>query len=526
VTASTLTLTPGAPSPAPGAGAIAEPPDAASPTVLEAIERAAREDYARWLRHTASAGGCSRPVRLWGGYAEINPATGEVVDQVDTTELPDGVIYTACGNRRAEVCPACAEVYRADTYHLIRAGMTGGKGVPATVAEHPALFLTATAPSFGPVHSRRVKGGHGSGGRVLPCRPARRPKPCPHGVDLRCQRAHRDDDARLGEPLCPDCYDHQHQAVWNAYVSSELWRRTMQTARRALDALAKAHGTGRVRPAYAKVAEFQRRGVAHFHAIIRADGQPPRDHPDGTDAILPPPAWCTPQLLAAVYRRAFAATAYTTPPHPARPEGWPLMWGDAHKGLDVRVVRAPGGQEISESAVAGYLAKYATKATETTGHLSARITRATIGVYADDTHTGRLIAACWRLGTAPGDPLQPPEEWESGYGRMRRWAHMLGFGGHFTTKSRRYSTTYGVERERRRAWRRRHNPHTGSELVRRDDDLDDEDTTLIIGTLAFAGIGWRTTGDALLATSAAARAREHRRVAREESRTTLTTTAA
>jgi hypothetical protein len=34
--------------------------------------------------------------------------------------------------------------------------------------------------------------------------------------------------------------------------------------------------------------------------------------------------------------------------------------------------------------------------------------------------------------------------------------------------------------------------------------------------LEWAGRGWRTTGDALLALSAAAKAREHRRVAREE----------
>ncbi|MGH4012088.1 MAG: replication initiator [Pseudonocardiaceae bacterium] len=34
-----------------------------------------------------------------------------------------------------------------------------------------------------------------------------------------------------------------------------------------------------------------------------------------------------------------------------------------------------------------------------------------------------------------------PADWKPSYGRLRRWAHMLGFGGHFATKSRRYSTT-------------------------------------------------------------------------------------
>jgi hypothetical protein len=520
MTVSTLTPTPDT-TPAPGAGVYAESLDPDSPTIRQAIERAGQQDYPAWLRHTASAGGCSHPVRLWGRYTEINAATGQIVAQVDTTTMPDGVIYAACGNRRAEVCPACAEVYRADTYHLVRAGLAGGKGLPATVADHPALFLTATAPSFGSVHSRRIKGGHGSGGPLLACRPGRRPKRCPHGLDLRCTRVHREDDPRLGQPLCPDCYDYDHQAVWNGYVSSELWRRTMQTARRTLDSLAAEHGTGPVRPAYAKVAEFQRRGVVHFHAIIRADGLPEGDHPEAAAATVPPPSWCTPELLARVYRDAFTTTAYTTAPHPDRLHGWPLAWG--LNGLDVRVIRAPGDREISENAVAGYLAKYATKATETTGHLSTRITPATIGIYADDSHTGRLIASCWRLGTRPDQPADTDDEpaagWKTGWGRLQRWAHMLGFGGHFTTKSRRYSTTYGIERARRRAWRRRNPVNTSAELARRDDDQDDEDTTLIVGALTYAGIGWRTTGDALLATSAAARAREHRRVAREETRT-------
>lgn len=44
------------------------------------------------------------------------------------------------------MCPSCAEVYRWDAYQLIRAGLAGGKGVPESVAVHPALFVTLTAP--------------------------------------------------------------------------------------------------------------------------------------------------------------------------------------------------------------------------------------------------------------------------------------------------------------------------------------------------------------------------------------------
>jgi hypothetical protein len=49
-----------------------------------------------------------------------------------------------------------------------------------------------------------------------------------------------------------------------------------------------------------------------------------------------------------------------------------------------------------------------------------------------------------------------------------------------------------------------------------DHDDTDEESTLVIGTLGFAGIGWRTTGDALLANTSAALARERRRVGCEE----------
>ena len=70
---------------------------------------------------------------------------------------PTASIYKPCGNRRATTCPGCAETYRRDAYHLIRAGLIGGKGITPDVATHPAVFVTFTAPSFGPVHARPVR---------------------------------------------------------------------------------------------------------------------------------------------------------------------------------------------------------------------------------------------------------------------------------------------------------------------------------------------------------------------------------
>jgi hypothetical protein len=183
--------------------------------------------------------------------------------------------------------------------------------------------------------------------------------------------------------------------------------------------------------------------------------------------------------------------------------------------LEIRPITSSIPGQITSEEVAAYLAKYATKSTETTGHLSTRITVETIDHHADpDTHTGRLIAHAWTLGTPPADLLDPAERgtFAKTFGRLRRWAHMLGFGGHFATKSRRYSTTHRQLRADRRTWHqeqhRRHSPFVARQ--------SDEETTLVIGTLTFAGMGWQTPADQLLATSAAARAREYRRAAKQE----------
>ena len=445
------------------------------------VERAGGPDFGRWLSVAASAGGCVRPVRLRPSTFRADPATGELLPAAGVVpDAPDGVIYKSCGDRRASVCPPCAERYRQDTWQLIAAGLRGGKGVPAEVAGHPAVFLTLTAPSFGLVHTRRTA----STGRVLPCRPRRKPAPCPHGFDLRCSRHHDQDEGVLGLPLCLDCYDHDGQVVWNAHVG-ELWRRTVIGIRRELARVARARGTA-VRLSYAKVAEFQRRGVVHLHVLLRLDGVDQADK----DRIIPPVGVVLGDLVDAV-RHAAAATAFVTESHPAG--GWRIAWGEQ---LDVRPLRIRGDGDVTDRAVVAYLAKYATKSTESTGHVSKRLTASTVDYYADPhTHAGRLVDACWTLGGEAG--------WEG----LRRWAHMLGFGGHFGTRSRRYSTTLRALRAARRTWRRR-------ELVETREHV--EETTLVVGSWSYAGSGWRTTADALLATSAAARARERRRTARDE----------
>jgi hypothetical protein len=203
----------------------------------ELVERAARDDYYEWLSGAKAAGGCVRPIRLRGIIRNVDADTGEILSALDTDHTPDKVIYLPCGDRRASVCPPCAATYRSDTYQLIRAGLAGGKGMPASIATHPCVFATFTAPSFGPVHSRVVS----SGGKVARCRPRRKADFCPHGRRISCGQRHREDDTCLGEPLCPDCYDYDAAVVWNAHAS-ELWRRTVIAIRRRVDKLARIYG--------------------------------------------------------------------------------------------------------------------------------------------------------------------------------------------------------------------------------------------------------------------------------------------
>jgi hypothetical protein len=184
------------------------------------------------------------------------------------------------------------------------------------------------------------------------------------------------------------------------------------------------------------VAEFQRRDLIHFHAIFRLDGHDPA-HPERT--VPPHPAF-TADVLAEAIRQVASVTWFATVPHPAKPKGWDITWGTQ---VDPRVVRLTDDGQITDVAVAFYLAKYATKSTEPVGVLPAKITPANAAAYANPaTHQGRLIAACLKLGAHPHQDFKA----------LRRWAHMLGYGGHFATKSRRYSTTMRALRAARRNW--------------------------------------------------------------------------
>jgi hypothetical protein len=428
---------------------------------------------------------CARPVTLVGGSQVVDTSTGEILSSYSSADETGGVTRIPCGNRRSSVCPACSRTYAADTWHVIHTGAAGGKGVPDTVATHPMLFATATAPSFGPVHTAHRT--------PKPCRPRRKKQMCPHGRATWCNHPHEDTDRAVGQPICSDCYDYQSHAIWQ-WHAPELWRRFTIAANRGL---ARRVGT---RPSrlkdiasiqFAKVGEYQRRGVIHFHALIRLDG------PKTPDGITDPPPGVSADDLADIVRAAFAQVNLIAPAVDAADVSRRLSFG---RQIDARPIRntSTNTEDLTASAVAGYIAKYATKTIDDPDSYDPT-----------SAHHRRLRQTVTALANQAA-AFYPQDE--NPYALLGKWDHMLGFRGHFSSKSRRYSTTLGRLRGARRRWQRlaarAKSRDELAELLQADDE---DDTTLVIGQWRYVGQGWANEGQVALATAAAARAREHAR---------------
>ncbi len=130
--------------------------------------------------------------------------------------------------------------------------------------------------------------------------------------------------------------------------------------------------------------------------------------------------------------------------------------------------------------MAGYLAKYATKDANSLcepGEPQRHLTR--LGLV------GRELADRARK-----------RDLESPYLLLGKWAHMLGFRGHFSTKSRRYSVTLGVLRRARHRFQTLVSQarRAGEPLDVRDIEerllADEKETTLVIGSWTYQGTGW------------------------------------
>lgn len=261
--------------------------------------------------------------------------------------------------------------------------------------------------------------------------------------------------------------------LWNAHAGM-LWRRftihlRCEIAHRA--GLTQRELPERARVSFAKVAEYQKRGAVHFHAVIRLDG------PAGGETA--PPHWATPELLTDAIRAAASRALVPGPTVDGRTHTF--AFGPQ---LDIRTIHGPdfhNGQALTDRAVAAYIAKYATKGAETaTGTLDRRLRfAAELATMNLPAHAERLIRTAWTLGARK----------DLEHLRLRAWAHM--FRGHFSTKTRRYSTALGALRTARAEWRR-----LQAAIARGEDthpvEAPDE-TTLVLAHWTYTGTGLTPT---------------------------------
>jgi hypothetical protein len=423
------------------------------------IRRAASPSFETWWDTAEGSGFCASPIRLAG--------TDEFGRQHH--------ILIRCNNRRATACPSCSDLYARDIWQLVHAGLNGGHhGVPSTVADHPQLFVTLTAPSFGAVHTIWRSGTcHGEN---------RRHRECEHGQLLRCDRIHDLDDPVVGQPLCSECYDYVSHVLFS-WHAPELWRRFTIRLRRSLSRELRHRGLDPkgTRPSFVKVVELQRRGVPHFHSVIRLDAaSPPAEEPS------PPEANIEMMSFVELIRSAAAQTKLLIANDNV------VRFGEQ---LDIRSIGRGGAACSNESAVAnrrvaGYLAKYVTKSVTDLGISVRRLSAEGIEQLDVTDHVRRILQTI--VAVARDEP----------YAEMARWLHTLGYRGHVTSKSRQFSTTMKALRDHRADWRR----------AQAESASDGAAFRLL--PWEFERSGYDNLGDRVLVISASARVREQRLIGR------------
>ncbi|PQZ53015.1 hypothetical protein CQ040_16825 [Microbacterium sp. MYb54] len=291
---------------------------------------------------------------------------------------------------------------------------------------------------------------------------------------------HRDDDERLGQPLCADCYDYTGH-VLTIWHTPALWDRFTRTLRRLLRA---EHGAG-IRVSFVKVVEMQTRIIPHIHSVIRLDAA------TRTGTPTPPAKAISGEQLSVLVQRA-AASVHLDVLAPGG-EVRTLRFGNQ---IDTQILADTTGATDSAvlgRKVAGYLAKYVTKSVADAGLAPHRINPAAIDHLAVSDHVRTLLHTIVNLSE------EIPE-----YAAMVTWLHTLGYRGHITTKSRRYSTTMGALRAVRAAYEQaaaaRHRSIRGDAETESGDAADTE--------WAFTRAGHKSAGERYLAVTAALKHRE------------------
>lgn len=422
--------------------------------ITDMMRRACSPGFDTWWRRTASVGFCANPIQLTG------------IDEIGRARI----VWVRCNNRRATVCPSCSDLYARDTWQLVAAGTTGGRhNVTPEVATRPQVFMTLTAPSFGAVH--------GSSGSK--CRDRKKMGGdfrCAHGKPLWCSVIHEIGDAQVGQPLCPDCYDYFGHVMFTWHLP-ELWRRFTIVLRRNLTKHLKSQGIdlGSAKLSFVKVVEMQARAIPHIHALIRldppegqagtvAEGSPDHDNHcpaatcgGGDLRSATGPAWEPPisgAELAALIQQA-ARTVTLDVQHPDTKSDGPVLRFGAQ--IDTQPLRPENPTEsdpdtcmsrTSPRRVAGYLAKYVTKSLQDFGVAARRLSAEAIAELNVTDHVRAILTTIDQVAR------QADTRGNDALAGIGRWLHTLGYRGHVTTKSRRYSVTMGELRAIRATWTR------------------------------------------------------------------------
>ncbi|MCV7121016.1 plasmid replication initiator protein [Mycobacterium nebraskense] len=430
----------------------------ADAVITQMCRRASSPGFGSWWRRVESVGYCAHPIQLVGADLGGRRHT----------------VWTRCNNRRAAVCPSCADLYARDTWQLVHAGASGGHhDVPAEVATHPQVFATLTAPGYGAVHNATDTTCHP--------KPVGQAARCRHDKPLRCNTIHTVNDSVVGQPLCAACYDYLGHVLF-AWHLPELWRRFTIALRRAITTHLKAIGlsTDSVRVSFVKVVELQARAIPHIHALIRLDppGDPattasgnhishgpaaPRGGGEPRHGTGPHPGWSSPITaieLTALIHQAAGRVRIDVPTGDSGSGGAVVRTLRLGTQIDTqaltpettRAAHDPATAETGTSAssrlsprrVAAYLAKYVTKSLHDFGITARRLSAEAIGELAVSEHVRAILTTIAELA-------------EHGVGALAgigRWLHTLGYRGHITTKSRHYSTTMGALRTARATWTR------------------------------------------------------------------------
>lgn len=155
---------------------------------------------------------------------------------VEVTDRNGRTWKARCMNREAARCPSCSRISTQDWAAIIRSGVFNP---PPSVPSSRWMFLTLTAPSFGPVH--HVPRDHQQRRR------------CTCGV----MHNSRHDDHLRGSAVHPNTYRYDDQVRWNR-DSGRLFDRTRAALVARIPELS-----------YAAVREWQSRGTIHLHVILR-----------------------------------------------------------------------------------------------------------------------------------------------------------------------------------------------------------------------------------------------------------------